>query len=185
MLTIFCKTGVRSTEMFFEDLCYTALAAEAPDEGCEFLKDVLCSVSTGNLSTPNRIGTALCCDVLNKLAVRLKHFQHIGDLRTELLRSIYRGNPDDLSDLRSLLRSTPYFEIVRSLKRKVDTLLKERNRFDRAKAGAQDRRMMRKNVLMRTSKQTPNNPKQMFPICVGKVWQQTYILLLYSMLCIS
>ena len=136
----------------FEDLCYTALAAEAPDEGCEFLKDVLCSVSTGNLSTPNRIGTALCCDVLNKLAVRLKHFQHIGDLRTELLRSIYRGNPDDLSDLRSLLRSTPYFEIVRSLKRKVDTLLKERNRFDRAKAGAQDRRMMRKNVLMRTSK---------------------------------
>jgi hypothetical protein len=136
----------------FEDLVRAAISVNPSESDAYALKDIFNAVSSGNIGTPNRVSTALCCDILAKISERLKHFQHIGDLRTELLRSVYRNEPDELSDLRSLLRSTPYFEVVRSLKRKVDKLLKERKRYDRAKAGAQDRRIMRKNVLMRTSK---------------------------------
>ena len=136
----------------FEDLTRAALTSDIPEDSEHHLQAALVAASAGDFTVPNRVSTALCCEILNKISQRLRHFQHIEELRKELLRSIYREDPDELTDLRSLLRCTPYFEVVRSLKTKVDRLLKERKRFDRAKAGQHDRRMMRKNVLMRTSK---------------------------------
>ena len=114
---------------------------------------------------PNRVSTALCCHVLGRVARKMRHFVHIRDVRRELIRSIYKEAAnvrsveeidEKFGSLQSLLHATPYFEVVRSLKRRVDKLLSERQHFDRARSNAKQRRLMRKQVLMRTSKNWQN-----------------------------
>ena len=137
-------------------------------------------------SGPNRVSTALCCHALNLIAKHrnLRHFHHIDSLRRELFCSIYRpdatassdkvdGGEDskvpNLSDLTSLMKATPYFEIVRKLKRQVDKLLNERHQYTEMQARAQDRRHMRKQVLMRTSR----NWQQMLVNSAFRQWRET------------
>ena len=144
------------------------------------------SEGPGGVPTPNRISTALCCHALNKISTHrnLSHFHHISSLRKELFKSIYRatrgtgsptGQKEDVIDqahlntLNELLHATPYFEVVRKLKRRVDMLIHERNQFERARSQAKDRRHMRKKVLMRTSR----NWQQMLVNSAFRQWRET------------
>jgi hypothetical protein len=74
-----------------------------------------------------------------------------------------------LQTLPDLLHATPYFEVVRSIKKRVDDLIEERNQFERAQSQAQDRRHMRKKVLMRTSR----NWQQMLVNSAFRQWRET------------
>ena len=75
----------------------------------------------------------------------------------------------DLADLPALLRATPYFEVVRKLKRQVDKLLNERHQYTQMQSRAKDRRHMRKQVLMRTSR----NWQQMLVNSAFRQWRET------------
>ena len=74
-----------------------------------------------------------------------------------------------MNSLPDLLHATPYFEVVRKLKKRVDDLIDERNQFERAQAQAKDRRHMRKKVLMRTSR----NWQVMLVNSAFRQWRET------------
>eukprot|EP00750_Incisomonas_marina_P032016 INCI8752.1.p1 GENE.INCI8752.1~~INCI8752.1.p1 ORF type:complete len:1130 (+),score=249.04 INCI8752.1:163-3552(+) len=117
------------------------------------LCEVIYTITKDNPAHPQRVCTAVCCDILEKVTLKLKHIKHVKTLKNELFRSIYRDfDEEQHSGFASFLQLTPYFEEARSLMSKVTRLENERRALEEAETTAEQRREMRKKVLSRTAR---------------------------------
>ena len=117
------------------------------------LCEIVYTLTKDNPAHPQRVCTAICCDILEKVTVKLKHIKHVRTLKNELFRSIYRDFDEDRhSGFGAFIQLTPYFEEARSLMVKVTRLENERKALEEAETTAEQRREMRKKVLSRTAR---------------------------------
>jgi hypothetical protein len=117
------------------------------------LCEIVYTLTKDNPAHPQRVCTAICCDILEKVTVKLKHIKHVRTLKNELFRSIYRDFDEDRhSGFDTFIQLTPYFEEARSLMVKVTRLENERKALEEAETTAEQRREMRKKVLSRTAR---------------------------------
>ena len=131
------------------------LAAEAMNSKTAHraLCEVVYTITKDNPAHPQRVCTALCCDILEKVTVKLKHIKHVRTLKNELFRSIYQDfDEEQHSGFDAFIKLTPYFEEARSLMVKVTRLENERKALEEAETTAEQRREMRKKVLSRTAR---------------------------------
>lgn len=117
---------------------------------CEVVYGV--AAATKNMH-PQRVCTAICCDILEKVSSKLEHIKHVRTLKTELFRSIYKDYDEaSCQTMSDFLLLTPFYEQARSLSKKVNKLMKERKILEESENNAQVRRETRKNVISRTTK---------------------------------
>ena len=106
---------------------------------------------------PQRVCTAVCCDILEKVSSKLAHIKHVRTLKTELFRSIYKDYDETrCKTMRDFLLLTPFYEEARSLSVKVNKLMKERKILEEAENNAEQRQATRKNVISRTTRRCIN-----------------------------
>ena len=117
---------------------------------CEVVYGV--AAATKNMH-PQRVCTAICCDILEKVSSKLEHIKHVRTLKTELFRSIYKDYDEaSCQTMSDFLLLTPFYEQARSLSKKVNKLMKERKVLEESENNAQVRRETRKNVISRTTR---------------------------------